>query len=71
MTVGQRIRQMREEKGVKQSELAKQIGVTKQNLYKYETGIIENISLPIIEKIAFALNCSPAYLAGWSEEVSA
>lgn len=67
MTVGQRIRQMREEKGVKQSELAKQIGVTKQNLYKYETGIIENISLPIIEKIAFALNCSPAYLAGWSE----
>ncbi len=67
MTVGQRIRQMREEKGVKQSELAKQIGVTKQNLYKYETGIIENISLPIIERIAFALNCSPAYLAGWSE----
>lgn len=67
MTVGQRIRQMREEKGVKQSELAKQIGVTKQNLYKYETGIIENISLPIIEKIAFALNCSSAYLAGWSE----
>ena len=71
MTVGQRIRQMREEKGVKQSELAKQIGVTKQNLYKYETGIIENISLPIIERIAFALNCSPAYLAGWLEEVSA
>ena len=67
MTVGQRIRQMREEKGVKQSELAKQIGVTKQNLYKYETGSIENISLPIIERIAFALNCSPAYLAGWSE----
>ena len=67
MTVGQRIRQMREEKRVKQSELAKQIGVTKQNLYKYETGIIENISLPIIERIAFVLNCSPAYLAGWSE----
>lgn len=67
MTVGQRIRQRREEKGVKQSELAKQIGVTKQNLYKYETGIIENISLPIIERIAFVLNCSPAYLAGWSE----
>lgn len=71
MTTGQRIRQRREERGIKQSELARQIGASKQSLYKYEMGIVDNIPLSIIEKIAFALNCSPAYLAGWSEEVSA
>lgn len=70
MTTGQRIRQRREERGIKQSELARQIGVSKQSLYKYEMGIVDNIPLSIIEKMAFALSCSPAYLAGWSEEVT-
>ena len=52
MTVGERIRQTREEKRISQTELAEAIQTTKQNIYKYENNIISNIPSDKIEAIA-------------------
>ena len=67
MTIGQRIKALREQKGFSQIELAEKIGVSKQNLYKYENGIISNIPSDKIEAAAAALETSPAYLMGWED----
>lgn len=39
MTIGERIREARTAKGLTQEQLAEQVHVTKQAVYKYETGI--------------------------------
>lgn len=67
MSIGEKIKQAREMKGISQTELAKLIDVSKQSLYKYENNIIVNIPSEKIEKIAQVLDVSPAYLMGWDE----
>ena len=63
MTIGERIREARTAKGLTQEQLAEQ--VTKQAVYKYETGIVTNIPLDKLESIAACLGVAPGYLAGW------
>lgn len=67
MTIGERIKEVRESKGVSQTELANAVRISKQNLYKYETGIITNIPSDKIERIAYYLEVSPAVLMGWED----
>ena len=67
MTRGQKIKQLRESKGISQTYFAKSVGVSKQSLYKYENDIITNIPSDVIERISENLGCSPAYIMGWSE----
>ncbi len=43
MTIGEKIKQLRESKKITQTELASVLKTTKQNIYKYETGINLNI----------------------------
>lgn len=66
MTIGERIRAIRQSKGISQTELAAATMISKQNLYKYETNIITNIPSDKIEAIAGYLNVSPAVIMGWS-----
>ena len=68
MTVGERIKSLRESKKITQSELANIAGTTKQNIYKYETGIITNIPSDKVELIAKYFHVSPAYIMGWEEK---
>ncbi len=70
MKIGERIKYRREELGIAQTQLAERIGTSKQNLYKYENGIIANIPADKIEAIAKALHTTPAYLMGWSDDPS-
>lgn len=65
MTIGNRIKTAREAKGLTQEELGAACGTTKQSIFKYETGIVTNIPLDRIEKIAEILEVSPASLMGW------
>ena len=65
MTVGDRIRQVRQEQDVTQQELADYIGVSKQAVYKYENNIVTNIPTDKVDAIAKRLKVSPAYLMGW------
>lgn len=68
MTVGERIKQVREQKQISQTELATAINVSKQNLYKYENNIITNIPSDKIEAIANFFKISPAYIMGWENK---
>lgn len=67
ISVGSRIRAAREAKNMTQEELGAACGITKQSIFKYESGIITNIPLDRLEKIASALDVTPAYLMGWKE----
>lgn len=68
MTIGTRIKNLRQNEKTSQVDLAKKVGVSKQTLYKYENDIITNIPSDKIELIAKELNTTPAYLMGWSEK---
>ena len=68
VTVGDRIRQVRQEQDVTQQELADYIGVSKQAVYKYENNIVTNIPTDKVDAIAKRLKVSPAYLMGWVEK---
>lgn len=65
MTVGDRIKKFREQRGITQTDLASGVGISKQSLYKYENNIITNIPSDKIEAIARKLEISPATLMGW------
>lgn len=68
MTLGNKIRRLREFLGLSQIEVANTIDVSKQTLYKYEHDIVTNIPSDKIEALAHALNTTPAYLMGWEDE---
>lgn len=69
LTVGGRIKLFRENCHLTQEELAKQIGTTPQNIYKYEHDIITNIPITRIAQIASVVGIPPARIAGWDMEV--
>ena len=65
MTKGDRIKHLRTDRSMTQSELASLLGTTKQTIYKYENGTIANIPSDRIEAIAQIFKVSPAYILGW------
>lgn len=65
MTVGERIKKIRENLNIAQTDLAKKVNISKQTLYKYEANVVTNIPSDVIEKIADILAVSPAVLMGW------
>ncbi len=67
MTIGERIKSIREAKNIGQTELANATGISKQSIYKYENNIITNIPSDKIEAISSYLCVSPAALMGWDE----
>lgn len=68
MSVGKRIKYLREKKNISQVELAKKCNLFKQTLHKYENDMITNIPICKIELIAKHLDVSPTYLMGWSDD---
>lgn len=70
MSIGEKIKEQRELHQQSQEDVAKAIGTTKQNIYKYENGLIANIPLDKIESLAQHFNVSPSYLAGWDQSSS-
>ncbi len=70
MTVGERLKQLREQLGMSQVDFATKINVSKQTLYKYENNIITNIPSDKIESAARICNVSPAYIMGWGNNLN-
>ena len=60
MTVGERIKKIRQDNAISQTDLANACKISKQTLYKYENNIITNIPSDKIELIADYLSVSPA-----------
>ena len=70
MEKGDRIKRARELCGMTQGELGSICGTTKQTIFKYENGVITNIPTDRIELIAEATGVSPAYIMGWTDDMS-
>lgn len=70
MNIGQRIKARREELGISAEDLGQKIGKAKTTIYRYELGLIEKMPTSVLEAIAAALQTSPAYLMGWTENKS-
>lgn len=61
--IGSRIKQVREEKGLTQEELANVLGLNKSTIQRYETAKIEKIKIPVIDAIAQKLDVNPEWLS--------
>ena len=68
MTVGERIKNRREEIGMTVDELAEKLGKNRATIYRYERGDIEKLPIEILEPISRALDVSPGCLMGWKDE---
>lgn len=65
MTIGEKIKYLRNQLNMTQDELAIAAGTKKQTIHKYETGIISNIPASKIKAMADKLQTTPAFLMGW------
>ena len=68
MVMKQYIKHRRQELGLTLDDVAKVVGVTRQTIQKYESGVVANIPSDRIEMLARALKTSPARLMGWDEK---
>lgn len=68
--MAQRIKTLRQEKGLTLEQVADIVGVGKSTVRKWETGMIANMRRDKIADLAKALGTTPAYLMGWEEEDS-
>lgn len=68
MTVGERIKDLREQQGLTLEELGNKVGVGKSTVRKWENGMIENMRRDKIAKLAYALGVTPLYLMGWEDK---
>lgn len=70
MDLGEKIKTLRIEQGLTLEEVGERVGVGKSTVRKWESGQIANMRRDKIALIAKALCVSPAYLMGWTDEVS-
>ena len=59
-----RIKKLRQERGLSVQELADMIGKNRATVYRYENGDIENMSSKAMHDLASVLNTTPMYLMG-------
>jgi len=70
MNKADKLKLCRENAGMTQEEVGNKLGVRKQTIAKYETGIITNIPIDSVEKLSILYGVSPAYIMGWEEKPS-
>jgi transcriptional regulator with XRE-family HTH domain len=58
MTIGEKIRKIREKKGMTRDDIIRKTDLTTSTLYKIETNRMPKPSFDIIAKIAKALDCT-------------
>lgn len=68
MSIGKKIKELREAKGMSLEDVAKICGTTRQAIYKYENEIVTNIPYDRILLLAKALNTTPSQLFDWNDD---
>lgn len=67
MNIGVKVKHLRKSLGLTQKELATKCGYKSlTTINKIELGI-NNVPLDVVERLASALQVTPAYLMGWEE----
>lgn len=70
MTIGERIKEIRTSKKISVDYLAKELGVSKTTVYRYEDSTIEKIPINIFDRLCVLLDVTPAELMGNSSSNS-
>lgn len=68
MANGERIKALRKQHHMTLEDVAQSIGVSRANVYKYESGGIENIPEDKLEKLSVLFGVPKSYLMGWDKE---
>ena len=68
MSLGAKIRELREAQEMSLEDVARLCGTSRQAIYKYENEIVTNIPYDRIILLAKALNTTPAQLFDWKED---
>lgn len=68
MTINERIRARRKELGLSTDDIASRVNKDRATIYRYESSQIYKMPVSIIEPLAAALDCTPAYLMGWVDD---
>jgi transcriptional regulator with XRE-family HTH domain len=63
-----RLRVMREKRGMSQEQLAKSAGVRQSHISRIENGSIQNVRMDLLERLARALRVKTDYFFGFVEE---
>ena len=70
MTIGERIKFLREQRGWTQEELGKLIGVKNSAIHKYESGRVVNLKQTTIDKLARVFDVKTSYILGYESDPS-
>ena len=70
MHIGQRIKTRRVQLGLSVDEVASLIEKNRATVYRFESRDIEKFDISVLEPLAKALQTSPAYLMGWTEQTN-
>lgn len=68
MSMAQKIKELRKERGLTLEQVATVVGVGKSTVRKWETGMIANMKRDKIAALAQVLGTTPAYLLGWQDD---
>lgn len=68
MDLGEKMKALREQRGLTLQDVADVVGVGKSTVRKWENGDIKNMGRDKIALVAKALNVAPGYLMGWEDE---
>ena len=71
MTLGEQIKHYRKRSGYSMEELGALLGVSRQTVFRYESGAIENIPREKIRKMASLFSVSEARLLGFEDSAYA
>lgn len=62
--IGSRIEERRKQLGMTLDDVARELGVAKSTIQRYEKGTIDKVKLPVIEAIARVISVNPAWICG-------
>jgi transcriptional regulator with XRE-family HTH domain len=68
MSIADILRSLREQSGLTLEEVGNKVGVSRQSMYKYESGRVTNIPSDKIAALAKVYGVSPGYIMGWEED---
>ncbi|MDI9472780.1 MAG: helix-turn-helix transcriptional regulator [Tissierellia bacterium] len=68
MSITNQLRKKRKEKNLAVADIADQLGIARSTYYRYEQGVIENMSSSTLMALSEILDTTPQELLGWKSE---
>jgi transcriptional regulator with XRE-family HTH domain len=70
MIQGDRLRDIRQQRGLSQAALGQRVGLDGQYIHKLEHGVLRSITTTTLERLVHALHVSSDYLLGLSDQAA-